>query len=240
MKEKVTKAYLQNHFHYFKWAYLVIFAFALFGWNLIFSVTEPEIPEEKKLEVYFCGPTFMYDQAELEAEAAAAFPDMEKIGFYGIDVDSYEGYQQFSVLLAAHEGDIFIIDRSYLSYFVKEWLATELDGYVESGALATQADYTVTTKNRVPDPYLDPNDKDTAPRIYAVECSDLYAMMPDCLYDNRNAVMIITSYSGNEENAVKMINWLYDRFYCAQEPDYIENFEKLVKQIEEQSTGVGF
>jgi len=208
MKEKVTKAYLQNHFHYFKWAYLVIFAFALFGWNLIFSVTEPEIPEEKKLEVYFCGPTFKYDQDEMEAQAMEAFPDMEKIGFYGIDVDSYEGYQQFSVLLAAHEGDIFIIDRSYLSYFVKEWLAADLDGYVESGALVTQADYTVTTKNRVPDPYTDPNDKDTAPRIYAVECSDLYTMMLDCLYDNRNAVMAIAVNNGNDDNVVTFFNAL--------------------------------
>lgn len=235
MKEKITKAYVQNHFLYFKWVYTLIVIFAVMGWSLIFSVTRPQVPEDKKIDVYFCGPTFQYDQDQMQAEAMEAFPDMEEIGFYGIDVDSYEGYQQFSVMLAAHEGDVFIISKSYLSYFVSEWLAVELDGYIQDGLLITQADYSKTTKNRVPDTYSNPDDNDTAPRIYAVECSDLYGMMLGCLYDNRDAVMIVTSYGGNEENAVKMVQWLYDRFYCAEEPDYIDNFDALVKQI--QSSG---
>ena len=48
----ITKNKIRNHFHYSFWKYLVLIAIALFGWNLIYTSTRYQSPENLKVEFY--------------------------------------------------------------------------------------------------------------------------------------------------------------------------------------------
>ena len=49
MKTPLSKEKLQNHLTYSLWKYVLLAVVAVFGWNLIYSVTKPQAPEEKKI-----------------------------------------------------------------------------------------------------------------------------------------------------------------------------------------------
>ena len=49
MKTPLTKERLQNHITYSSWKYILLAVVAIFGWNLVYSVTAYQPPEEKKI-----------------------------------------------------------------------------------------------------------------------------------------------------------------------------------------------
>ena len=51
MKTPLTKERLQSHFQYDWWKYLLSVLLCFLGWNLLFAVTAPQVPEEKKLDL---------------------------------------------------------------------------------------------------------------------------------------------------------------------------------------------
>ena len=49
MKTPITKEKFQNHITYSSWKYILLVVAAIFGWNIIYSVTQYQPPEEKKV-----------------------------------------------------------------------------------------------------------------------------------------------------------------------------------------------
>lgn len=96
------------------------------------------------------------------------------------------------------------------------------------------ADLSLTTRNRVPDKY-DLEDTDTSAYVYAIPTTDLYGLMLEFAFDNRESIMLIPAYSQNQDNAAKMIQWLYDRYYYAEEPDFVESYDEYVQYFEQQN-----
>jgi len=45
MKTPITKAKLQNHFTYSLWKYALLAVVAIFGWNIVYSMTAYQPPE---------------------------------------------------------------------------------------------------------------------------------------------------------------------------------------------------
>ena len=234
MKQKITKAYIQNHFRYHAFLYVCLGIIAFAGLNLLFDVTEYTPPPEKQIVVYVMDDYFnMAQDTTVLTDAREAFPDMELIDVYSTPMTSYEGQQKFMLVLAANEGDVYILDRSYLAYFVKEILATPLDEYIESGIINTESmDLKQLTMTSVKDAAY-PDIADGAEHVFAIPATNLYGLMSDFFIDNRNKILLIPSYSGNKENAAKMIQWLYDRYYYEEEPAFVKNYDILKKQLDE-------
>ena len=47
MKTPITQEKIKNHLTYASWKYALLIIVAIFGWNLIYSVTQSQPPEEK-------------------------------------------------------------------------------------------------------------------------------------------------------------------------------------------------
>ena len=234
MKQKITKAYIQNHFRYQAAVYVCLAVIAFAGLNLLFEVTKYTPPPEKQIIVYVMDDYFnMAQDTNILSDAQEAFPDMELIDIYSTPVTSYEGQQKFMLVLAANEGDVYILDKSYLSYFVKELLATPLDGYIAEGIINVDGlDLKSTTMTSIKDAAY-PDIADGAEHVFAIPAGNLYGLMSDFFIDNRNKIILIPSYSGNKDNAAKMIQWLYDRYYYEEEPAFAKNYDALKKQLDE-------
>ncbi len=234
MKQKVTKSYVQNHFRYQAFIYISLAIISFAGLSLLFEVTRYIPPPEKQIIVYVMDDYYSPSQDSTTIEdAQAAFPEMELVDIYSTPVTSYEGQQKFMLTLAANEGDVYIVDRSYLSYFVKEMIAEPLDEYIEAGLINTEnMDLSkVTMKNIAEAVYSD--ESDNVEHVYAIPADNMYGLILDFFVDNRSKMLLIPSYSGNKENAAKMIQWLYDRYYYEEEPDFVKNYDILKKQIDD-------
>lgn len=137
MKYKITKSYLSTHFRYQAAVYIAVVLIAIFGVDLLFTMTKYVPPAEKTINVYFASNYFtMEDREAVLAEAYEDFPDMELIDFIQIDMSAQTGVEHLQMILAAHQGDVFLIDRSYLSFFASQLIAVPLDDYLAAGTLA--------------------------------------------------------------------------------------------------------
>ena len=135
----ITKDRIRNHFHYFWWQYAVLVVVAVFGWNLVFTMTQYRPPEELKVEWYYQGPTTMdtttKGQAVLEELHAELFPDMEEVTFTLVGTDEMYGDMQIMVWMAAGQGDLYMLQKdSYFTYANGETLL-DLQPYVDDGTL---------------------------------------------------------------------------------------------------------
>ncbi|MBQ2818363.1 MAG: hypothetical protein IJF16_10600 [Clostridia bacterium] len=234
MKQKINKAFLQNHFTYQSWIYITLLLIATFGINLLFTVTAYTPPPEKTLIVYFIGDMFSEDEEQIAAQQAMeevfAQYDQELIAFYGIDMSSMEGQTKYQIVLGAGEGDVLIIDKSYLRLFSGGGYGAPLGQFIENGILNIPEDELLYHEGT--DAYGEP----VGEQIYGVSTSNMFGLMNDYLYDNRNAMMVVTGYSKNQENAARLVQWLYDRYYDPNVPEYIDFYEDYKEQVKEYNS----
>ncbi len=136
----ITKERLRDHFRYNFWKYLLLAALAVFGWNLLFTVTRYRVPEERKLDFYVDGIS-----VSQEADAAMegfmrgvhqeATPEMEEVSYVLLAQDGPYGDMQLSVWVAAGQGDLFLLQKQRFAHLAAGGALVDLGPFVESGAL---------------------------------------------------------------------------------------------------------
>ncbi len=118
MKTPVNARTLKHHFTYNWWMYLMVVLVSLLLVPLVFDVTEPPVPEEKKVLVYIYGLT---DEeafnAYMESVRLRELPEMESMHSVSLVPDDTYGSMQLVTYMAAHEGDLYILPRDeFLSF----------------------------------------------------------------------------------------------------------------------------
>ena len=80
MKTPITREKIKNHLTYASWKYALLVIVAIFGWNLIYSVTQYQPPEEKKviLGIYAFADEIGIN-GYMEQVRQADMPDMEEM-----------------------------------------------------------------------------------------------------------------------------------------------------------------
>ena len=113
MKTPLTKEKLQNHFTYSLWKYALLAVIAIFGWNLIYSMTAYQAPEEKKvvMGVYSFGSEDNIN-AYMEKVRVELMPDMEEMYASYIAADATYGDMILSTRIAARDCDIYVLPRA--------------------------------------------------------------------------------------------------------------------------------
>lgn len=118
MKTPLNVKTLKTHFTYSWWKYLIALIAGTFLVNLIFTITSPRIPEEKKVDFYIYG----YSDSEslnayMEEVRKTEMPDMEKMESLTMTIDATYGPMQLSTYIYAKEGDLYLLPREeFLSY----------------------------------------------------------------------------------------------------------------------------
>jgi len=209
---KITRERARSHFQYGFWKYALLAVFAVFGWNLFYSVTAYRPPDDKKVDTYFVTYALSGDTTDaLSDMAAPAFPDMEALNFLSISMstdDDYYGNMQLSTYIGAQEGDVYVMTWERFQTYAASGVFLPLDSYIASGALDLRG--IAPGKGE-----MTLADSDTGEAyehgVYGVPADSLYGMM-GLGVDNRGLWMGVTIYSGNKDNAVKMIDWLIETF----------------------------
>ncbi len=112
MNTPVTKKILRTHFTYSWWKYALLIILAVFGIDLLYTVTAYRSPEEKKVQFYIMGYS---NQEALDAYMASVqqeyLPDMEVVDSHTFTNDGTYAAMQLSTYMAAGEGDIYLLPR---------------------------------------------------------------------------------------------------------------------------------
>ena len=236
---KLTRDRLINHFQYSKMLYLVIIVVAALIGNLAFSVTTYHAPNERRVDIELIGlyaDTEKPSAREAAARLLAAGQDYERARDAAAGLDQAEDYeiplqelefialqydpessseenyyaaQKFMVMLAAQEGDIYVLSRTLLLSMLEQNLLLPLDDYIASGAL----DPGERNLGRVTfDGYDDEGNATTDQHVYALQADTLTGLYDAASYDPEGKYLAVTSFSRNPDTAVAVMQGMINLF----------------------------
>ncbi len=209
---RITKARLKNHWTYGWWKYLIMVVLVVMSVNVGFSVTAYKPSEEHRIEVYLCQGWADAEQFQADFWPALqeAAPDQEELTVMNIDLTSDDIYanMQFSTYVAAQQNDMCLLPRSEVKKLAEDeaWSAfAELTPYIESGALEP---------GEVSFSGLTFTNEEGGEGIFAIPTDTLYGLTKYGI-DPADGALVVMSFSGNEENTVKLLQLIIDA--CATE-----------------------
>jgi len=204
-KFPITKVRILNHFHYYWWQYMVLVIAGVFGWNLLFTTTRYQPPENLKLEWYYQGPisndtTNKANDLLLELWPEL-FPEMEDVYFNVVGTDAMYGDMQLMVWMAAGQGDVYILQKETFANHANETTLLNLQPYVDDGTLNVEG---IDLRGGIA------TDLDTGVKgLYGIPADALqglwdYDLQPD------GKVICLPLASGNIETALILLDYLLD------------------------------
>lgn len=199
MKTPVTRLRLRNHLTYSWWKYLLLAVIAVFGWNIIYTVTRYRAPEEKKIvvNVYTYG-----DQTPLDAYLADVnanlLPEMEEMYCTYTSPDDTYGDMVYSAHLAAAEGDVHILTRDYFQRYASTGAYIALEDDADLLAMLEAAGVSVSQGWRV--------DTDTGERhLFGIPCASLPGLSA-FLYNPTDCYISVLYRNGNDDNVIPFLH----------------------------------
>lgn len=149
MKPVVTKNSVRTHFLYSSWKYLILIVGAIFAWNIVYTTTRYQPPEEKKIEWYYQG-IFADDEPAkkwLENIRQNALPDIEEISLASVATDETYGDMQLMVWMAAAQGDLYHLTTVKFKELAATDAFIDLQPYLDNGTLKIGEQKLYYTKN---------------------------------------------------------------------------------------------
>ena len=214
---RITKARIRNHWQYGWWKYLLMVVLVIMSVSIGFSVTAYRPPEDRRIEVYLCHGWANAEQfqADLWPALLEAAPDQEELTVMIIDITGDDVYanMQFSTYTAAQQGDLCLLPRSEVKKLAEDeaWSAfIDLTPYIESGRIdlgdVSYAGLTFPAE-------------DGGEGIFGLPADTLYGLTQYGM-DPADSALVIMSFSGNEENVVKLLEIMIDRFATEKPEEY--------------------
>lgn len=200
MKTPVNADTLKHHFTYSWWKYLIVFLTGIFLVNLIFTVTAPRIPEEKKVEFYIYG--LANDEGlntYLEHVRVNEMPDMESISYTSFYQDETYGPMQLMTHMAAREGDVYLLRRDDFLSYASAGTFMPLEDDEELMAFFNEAGIDLRRGWRT----LSESDET---HLYGIPADVLPGLNYLCYADN--GYLSVLSFGGNDENTLKFLRIL--------------------------------
>lgn len=202
MKTPVTRELLKNHLTYSLWKYLLLIVVAVFGWNLIYTVTQYQVPEEKKIitGVYSYGFDTVAN-AYLEQVRADELPEMEEISAQYISPDEMYGDMILSTRIAARECDIYVLPRTQFQSYASQGVFMPLDTVLPE--LVTDLEAAGIHLNRGVRAVEETGEK----HQFGIPCADLPGMAATLQCDVSDMYIAIFLYTGNDDNTIRFFDY---------------------------------
>lgn len=198
MKTPLTKEKIQHHFTYSLWKYALLAVIAVFGWNIVFSVTAYRVPEEKKVTVgvYAYGDESLLT-TYMETIRLESMSDMEELSCAFIMPDESYGDMILSTRVAARDYDIYILPRTQFQSYAAQGAFMKLDEVVPD--LLAELEAAGVSLSRGSRSLEDGTEK----HQYAIPCADLPSMDAMLQTDTSDMYVCIFYETGNDDNAIK-------------------------------------
>ena len=198
MKTPLTKERLRNHFTYSLWKYVLLAAVAIFGWNLIYTMTAYRAPEEKKIVMGI----YSYGSDEnltpyMEQVRTELMPDMEELSAMFILPDTSYGAMMLTAHMYAQDCDIYVLPREQFQTYAAqsafmplEELLPDLLADLEAAGVSLSRGYRA-------------DDETGEKHQYAIPCGDLPGIQSMLQCDTSDMYIGVFFETGNNENVLK-------------------------------------
>jgi len=201
----ITRDRIRHHFHYFWWQYVLLIVLAVFGWNILYTVTHYRSPAHLKVEWFYEGP--MAAQTQQQADALLAeltpelFPEMEEVRFTVIGLDKNYGAMQIMVWMTAGEGDLYMLKEDSFRQYAQGGSMIDLQPYVDDGTLNVEG---IELKKG----FI--RDEETGHKILAgIPAGHLKGLEGHAIFPEGTFLSVLAG-GGNVDNTVKLLAWLLE------------------------------
>lgn len=204
----ITKRKISHHFQYAIWMYLLLVALALFGWNLLYTTTRYQPPENMRVEFY--AQTSVSNETLFNALAdrihQEVMPEMELVTAAPVTIsDDYYGDMQLTVWISAAQGDIYLLAKDYYERYATSGAFLDLQPYVDGGQLDTggldlSGGYASVT---------DPEPGFEGSHLYGIPADQLTGFS-DYMMTTEGMVLCVLYRNGNDEYSIKFLNYLLE------------------------------
>lgn len=198
MKTPITREKLQHHITYSSWKYILLVLVAIFGWNIVYTMTQYQPPEEKKIVmgIYSYGGTD-YLNPYLEKTRLEYLPDMEELTGLFLMPDQSHGAMILTAHITARDCDIYILPRNEFQNYAAqgafmplEEMLPDLIADLEAAGISLSRGYRT---------YEETGEK----HQYGIPCADLPGIMRMLQCDTRDMYIGVFFDTGNDENVLK-------------------------------------
>ncbi len=200
MRTPVNAQTLKQHITYSWWKYLLALIAGIFAVDLLFTVTAPQIPPEKKVNFYIYGYA---DGNILDPYLAQVreneMPDMESLAFNTIMMDESYGQMQLTTYIAVGEGDVYLLGRDEFLGFSSGGVFIPLETDTELMAMFDAAGKNLRRGWRTA------SDSDEA-HLYGIPADQLPALGTMCA--SPDGFLAVPASGRNIENAMKFLRIL--------------------------------
>lgn len=209
MKTTVNAGTLKHHFTYNWWKYALVLLAGTFLVNLIFTVTTPQIPEDKRVDLYVIGYANQEKlNAWLEDIRQKEMPDMETITSAVSYPDQTYGAMILTTYIAAQEGDLYLLSRDdFLSYAAAGAFAP-LEEDQELMAIFNEAGLDLRRGWRT-------LSESGETHLFGIPLDMLPGLSTLCYVEN--GFLAVTMYNGNMENVMKLCRIICSEMITAPE-----------------------
>lgn len=197
MKTPITKAKVQNHFTYSLWKYALLAVVAIFGWNIIYSVTSYRVPDEKSivLGVYSYGSDSNIN-AYMEQVRTDILPEMEEMTTMYIMPDESYGAMILTTRIAARDCDMYVLPREQFQSYAAQGGYMALDEVLpDLVADLEAAGISLSRGQRT-------NEETGEKHQYAIPCAGLPGMQAMLQCDTSDMYIGVFFATGNDENVL--------------------------------------
>lgn len=203
MKTPITKEKIQNHLHYSSWKYILLAVVAIFGWNLIYTSTAPQIPEDKKvvMGIYAYGEQENID-VYMEQTRLTLLPEMLELSAQYITPDEMYGDMILSTRIAARECDIYLLPRTQFQNYAAQGAFMPLDVVLPDLISELEAaDVSLSRGNRA-------NDELGEKHQYAIPTAAMPELQDLLMVDVSDMYLCVFFETENNDNVLKFFEQL--------------------------------
>ncbi len=197
MKTPVNAYTLKNHFTYSWWKYLLVLIAGIFLVDLLFTVTRPRTPENKKVDFYVYG--FVNSEAltaYMDEVHQQDLPDMEEVTFNALTSEDTYGPMQLTTYIAVQEGDLYLLPREQFISFAGTGAFLPLEDDEELMALFNDAGKSLRRGWRT----LTDSDET---HLYGIPVDQLPGILN--LAYAEDGFLAVLAANGNTENVMKFL-----------------------------------
>ena len=200
MKTPINAETLRHHLTYSWWKYVLVLIAGIFLVNLIFTVTAPRIPEDKRVDFYVYGLSDSESlNAYMEKVRSEKMPDMQSMTSLTMFPNDAYGPMQLMTYMSAQEGDVFLLTRDEFLSYASSGAFLPLEDDEELMGIFNEAGIDLRRGWRT----LADSDET---HLYGIPADMLPGLNALCYADN--GFLTVTVYNGNQENVMKFLRIL--------------------------------
>ena len=200
MKTPINAETLRHHLTYSWWKYVLVLIAGIFLVNLIFTVTAPRIPEDKRVDFYIYGLSDSESlNAYMEKIRSEEMPDMEIMTSLTMFPNDAYGPMQLMTYISAQEGDVFLLTRDEFLSYASSGAFLPLEDDEELMGIFNEAGIDLRRGWRT----LADSDET---HLYGIPADMLPGLNALCYADS--GFLTVTVYNGNQENVMKFLRIL--------------------------------